>query len=366
MEQVQVVTFGEVMIRVAARDYLKFRQSLPGAVDLTFAGAEANVAVSLSLFGRPARFVTALPAHSIADACVGTLRNLGVDTSKILRTGKGRLGIYFVEKGANQRPSTVIYDRDGASVALTGAGEYDWDSIFQGARWFHITGITPALSRLSAETSLEALRKAKQKGLTVSCDLNFRKKLWNWDPALQAKDLARKVMGEILPFVDILIGNEEDAEDVLGIKAGDSDVNAGKLDIERYPLVAREIVSRFPQIRKVATTLRESVSASHNNWGAMLYDKEKDACLFAPLSEGRYAPYEIRDIVDRIGGGDSFGAGLIYGFLDEKLSASDQDVLNFAVAASCLNHSIYGDFNYSTKEEVLALMKGDASGRVKR
>ncbi|GMO41989.1 MAG: sugar kinase [Treponemataceae bacterium] len=366
MESVKVVTFGEIMIRVSAPDCLKFRQSLPGTADLTFAGAEANVAASLSMFGCPARFVTALPTHSIADACIGTLRNLNVDTSAILRRDTGRLGIYFVEKGANQRPSTVIYDREGASVARVEPSEYPWDSIFDGAKWFHVSGITPALSELSAATTRAAVRKAREKGLTVSCDLNFRKKLWNWDSSLSPRDLARKVMAQILPNVDILIGNEEDAEDMLGIKAGDTDVNSGKLDIDRYPQVAREIVRTYPQIRKVATTLRESVSATHNNWGAMLYDAKNDSCCFAPCADGRYAPYEIRDIVDRVGGGDAFAAGLIYGFLDESLQKSNQDALSFAAAASCLAHSIYGDFNYSAKEEILALMKGDSSGRVKR
>jgi 2-dehydro-3-deoxygluconokinase len=366
MEQAKVVSFGEIMVRISALDNLKFRQSLPGQVDITFAGAEANVAASLSLMGCPSRFVTALPTHSIADACLGILRNANVDTSEVVRTEKGRLGIYFVEKGANQRPSTVVYDRAGASVTLVEAEQYHWDAAFQGAQWFHISGVTPALSRIAAETALEAVKRAKAKGLTVSCDLNFRKKLWNWDTALSAKDLAKKVMGGILPYVDVLIGNEEDAEDVLGIKAGDTDVNAGKLDIERYPSVAREIVKKYPQLRKVATTLRESISATHNNWGAMLYDKASDTCNFAPERDGQYRPYEIRNIVDRVGGGDSFAAGLIFASLDDSLKQSDKDVVSFAVAASCLNHSIYGDFNYSSKEEILALMKGDSSGRVKR
>jgi 2-dehydro-3-deoxygluconokinase len=366
MTQVRVVCFGEIMIRVSAPEHLKYRQSLPGKVDVSFAGAEANVAASLSLLGCPAKFVSALPKHSIADACIGALRNIGVDTSEILRIDKGRLGIYFAEKGANQRPSTVIYDRDGSSVAITGPSMYNWERIFEGAEWFHVSGITPALSKEAAESAVASAKKAHEMGLTVSCDLNFRKKLWNWDPSLSRKDLAKKVMGQIIPHVDILLGNEEDAEDVLGIKAGDTDVNAGKLDIDRYPSVAREIVKRFPQIKKVATTLRESISASHNNWGAMLYDTVKDRCVFAPLYHDQYTPYEIHDIVDRIGGGDAFASALIYGFLDETLSKSDQDVLSFAVASSCLCHSIYGDFNYSTKEEIISLMKGDSSGRVKR
>jgi 2-dehydro-3-deoxygluconokinase len=242
---------------------------------------------------------------------------------------------------------------------------YKWDRIFKDARWFHVSGITPALSKNSADAAIEAAKTAHEMGLTVSCDLNYRKKLWNWDSA-PPKELARQVMSHIIPNVDILLGNEEDAEDVLGIKAGNSDVNAGKLDIERYPWVAREIVKQYPKIKKIATTLRESVSATHNNWGAMLYNAKENACYFAPMDQGKYKPYEIRNIVDRIGGGDSFAAGLIYGFLDVDLSKSDQDVLSFAVAASCLCHSISGDFNYSSKDEILALMKGDSSGRVKR
>ena len=282
----------------------------------------------------------------------------------MLRVDQGRLGIYFVEAGANQRPSTVIYDRAGASIASADPSVYDWKKIFQGAKWFHFTGITPALSRKAADAALDAVKTARGMGLTISCDLNFRKKLWDWESGTSAKALAGKVMNEILPYVDILIGNEEDAEDILGIKAGDSDVNKGKLDVERYPSVAREIVKKYPNIKKVGTTLRESISASHNNWGAMLYNAESDKCYFAPDVQGKYTPYEIRNIVDRIGGGDSFTAGLIYCSLNENFP--DQDALAFSVAASCLCHSVYGDFNYSTKEEVLALMKGDASGRVKR
>jgi len=354
------------MLRIASLNFLKFRQSLPGQVDVTFAGAEANVAASLSMFGCPAKFVTVLPKHSVADACVGILRNVGIDTTDILRVDQGRIGIYYVEAGANQRPSTVIYDRAGASIAAADPSIYDWEKIFKGSKWFHVTGITPALSRQAAAAALEAAETARRMGLTISCDLNFRKKLWDWEPGITAKELAGKVMNTILPFVDILIGNEEDAEDVLGIKAGDTDVNLGKLDIERYPFVAREIVKKYPNIKKVATTLRESISASHNNWGAMLYDAVTDKCYFAPNIRDQYSPYEIRNIVDRIGGGDSFTAGLIYGFLDEKMRKSEEDVLAFSVAASCLCHSVYGDFNYSTKEEVLALMKGDSSGRVKR
>jgi len=315
------------------------------------------------MLGCPVKFITALPKHGIADACVGVLRNVGIDTDDILRVDKGRLGIYFVETGVNQRPGAVVYDRAGASIAEADPSLYNWKKIFDGAKWLHVTGITPALSGLAAAAVLDSVKAAKESGLTVSCDLNFRKKLWDWEPGLSAKELARKVMNGILPFVDVLVGNEEDAEDVLSIKAGDTDVSQGKLDIERYPSVAREIVRKYPGIKKVATTLRESISATHNNWGAMLYNTVTDKCCFAPCSDGKYKPYEIRNIVDRIGGGDSFTAGLIYSSLEGK---PDEETLAFAAAASCLCHSVYGDFNYSTKDEILALMKGDSSGRVKR
>jgi 2-dehydro-3-deoxygluconokinase len=369
----EFVSFGEIMARIDMPGKKRFRQAMPGSVDISFAGAEANVAAFLAFSGRKAAFVTALPRHEIADACVGALRNLGVETGSILRVPEGRLGTYYVEEGANQRPSKVIYDRAFSSVSLTPASAYPWDEIFRGAKWFHFSGITPALSATAADAMLVAAKAAKAEGLTVSCDLNFRKNLWRWEEGTPPSALASRVMKGVLPFVDVLIGNEEDAQDVLGIKAGDSDVAAGNLHIYSYPDVAAKIVAMFPNIKKVAFTLRESVSATHNRWGAMLYV----ACLggdgtahFAPMANGAYKPYEITDIVDRIGGGDSFSAALIYalgtgGNGTEELE-SDAGALRFATAASCLNHSIRGDFNISTRDEILALMKGDASGRVKR
>ncbi|PKL12180.1 MAG: sugar kinase [Spirochaetae bacterium HGW-Spirochaetae-8] len=362
----RVVTFGEIMGRVNAQGNLTFRQSLPGCVDVTFAGAEANVAASLSLLGREASFVTALPKHTIADACIDTLRGIGVDTRHILRVTEGRLGLYFVETGANQRSSKVVYDRDYASIGVTSGDRYDWNAIFEGATWFHTSGITPAVSRIAADSTLLALKKAKEAGLTVSCDLNFRNKLWKWDPPRPARELAKAVMTKLLPYVDILIGNEEDASDVLGIEAGKTNVEAGKLDIERYPDVARQIATHFPQLQKIAFTLRESISASHNNWGAMLYDTKSDTAYFSPMQENLYTPYQIHHIVDRIGGGDSFSGGLVFALTDEELGENDGTVIDFATAASCLCHSIQGDFNYVTKEDIVSLMKGNASGRVKR
>lgn len=360
-----IVTFGEVMGRLAPSGFQRFRQALPGPLDLAFGGAEANVAASLAQFGAHARFATALPGHAIADACIGVFAGLGVDTSKILRTREGRLGLYFYENGANQRPSAVIYDRSHSAVSLTPASAYDWPGIFEGAGWLHLTGITPALSHTAAETVLHAARAAKEGGLGVSCDLNFRKKLWAWEPGTDSKKLAGRVMSEILPHVDVLIANEEDAADVLGIHAENSDVESGKLDVSKYPAVAKKIAGQFPNIAKVAITLRESLSASHNNWGAMLHDARSGESHFAPLRDGNYQPYEIKNIVDRVGGGDSFGAGLIFALNTPELSAP-QEAVAFAVAASCLCHSIPGDINHTSRAEVEALMRGSGSGRVQR
>lgn len=361
----KIVTFGEIMARLAAPGYLRLRQSLPGTLDITFAGSEANVAVSLSMLGAEAAFVSALPENEIAHACIAVLKGLGVDTKYILQTDIGRLGLFFLETGANQRPSNVIYDRDGSTISLTPADQYPWKEIFDNARWFHFSGITPAVSRSAYEAALAAVESAGQAGVTVSCDLNFRKKLWRWDTATTPRDLAEKTMRTILSHVDVVIANEEDCGDVLGIKAGDTDVEAGKLQCDRYPDVARQIVTQFPNVKKVAITLRESLSATHNNWGAMLYCADSDKVYFAPMQDGVYTAYRIKNIVDRVGGGDSFAAGLIYGLTTPDLK-EPQTALNFAVAASCLAHSIKGDFNYSTRQEVEKLMKGSASGRVSR
>jgi len=361
----EFVTFGEIMARIDMPGKKRFRQALPGGVDISFAGAEANVAAFLALTGKSASFVTALPGHEIGDACVGALRNVGIDTGSILRTTDGRLGTYYVEEGANQRPSKVIYDRAWSSVSMTPPAAYDWGGIFTEARWFHFTGILPALSGIAADATLHAAKAAKERGLTVSCDLNYRKNLWRWEPGTAPAALARRIMERVLPYVDVLIGNEEDAYDVLGIKAGATDVTSGSLQIGSYPEVAAKIAAAFPSIRKVAFTLRESVSASHNRWGAMLYDVASGKASFAPEADGQYRPYEITDIVDRIGGGDSFSAALVYALGGSDL-VGDSDAVRFAAAASCLNHSIRGDFNYSGIDEIRALMKGDASGRVKR
>ncbi len=360
-----VITFGEIMARVAAPGFLRFRQCLPGPLDVTFAGAEANVAASLAMLGMPADLVTALPSHAIADACIDTLRGLGIGVDRIVRTDEGRLGIYFLETGANQRPSQVIYDRAGSSISRLPAEAYDWHAIFDGADWFHVTGITPAVSATAAAATRAAVAEAKQQGLKVSCDLNFRKKLWSWDAQRAGRPLAEATMREILPFVDLLIANEEDCAEVLGIRAGDSNVDDGQLEIERYPDVARQVVAQFSNLQHVAITLRESISASHNNWGGMLYVPDTPAVHFAPLFKNRYQPYQIRSIVDRVGGGDAFAAGLIFALLTPELS-QPQTALEFALAASCLAHSIVGDFNFASRAEVEKLMRGSGSGRGER
>jgi 2-dehydro-3-deoxygluconokinase len=358
--------FGEIMARIAPPGQLRWRQTVPGPVNVTWGGGEANVCVSLALLGHAARFVTALPKTPITEALAGTLRGCGVDTGRILWRKEGRLGLYFVEGGANQRGSTVIYDRAGSAVSLAGPEEYDFAKILEGVTWLHVTGITPAISEAACRANLALVQAAKKAGATVSCDLNFRKKLWNWRPGTQPKALARECMAQVLPFVDVVIANEEDAADVLDIHAAGTDVHAGRIDAGAYTGVAKQIVGRYSTVKKVAITLRQSISADHNDWGALLYDAASGKSHLAPLNEqGEYQPYEIRDIVDRVGGGDSFAAGLLSALNTPDLAAPDKAIA-FAVAASCLKHSIQGDFNYVTREEVLALMQGNATGRVQR
>lgn len=360
------LTFGEIMMRIVPPGFRRFRQAMPGPVDLTFGGGEANVAASLAMFGNPVRYLSAVPDHAITQAMLSVLRGLGIDVSQMLLRSEGRLGIYFLETGANQRSSNVIYDRAGAAISLAGPEEYDFDAALAGVRWVHITGITPSLSQQAFRSTLELVRRAKATGTSVSCDLNFRKKLWRWDSARSAKQLARDCMGEILQYVDVVIANEEDAADVLDIHATGTSIEDGLIDATAYEAVARSIVTRFANVRQVAITLRESISASHNNWGALLFDRAADRAFLAPLAaDGSYRPYEIRDIVDRVGGGDSFGAGLIHALTSAEHSTPER-AIRFAVAASCLKHSVLGDFNYVTLDEVEALVAGQASGRVRR
>ena len=313
----------------------------------TFGGGEANVAVALAAFGAPAAYVTALPpSHPVADAAIAELRRAGVDTTRIIRR-KGRMGVYYLETGANQRPSKVVYDRDNAAIALAQPGEFDWDAIFADAGWFHVTGITPAISASAAALALESVKKAREHGLTVSMDLNFRKNLWKWGKT------AVEVTREIVQFVDVVIANEEDVQMTLGIQAK-VDVHSGALELSQYETLTAKVLAEFPNLQGIAITLRESKSASHNGWSACWNDREK-------FLSSRY--YDITNIVDRVGGGDSFAGGLIYGL---QTFAGKQDALEFAVAASCLKHSIPGDFNRFSVDEVNALLKGGGSGRVQR
>lgn len=345
----RVVTLGEIMLRLKAPGVERFFQS--PALEATFGGGEGNVALSLAQFGLDVAFVTALPANPIGDACVRFLRGYGVDTRYIARSGD-RIGIYFLEAGANQRPSSVVYDRGGSALATVNGSVFDWDQIFAGAGWFHITGITPAIAASAAELALEAVRQARAHGLTVSCDYNFRKKLWQYGKT------APEVMAGLVQLVDVGIANEEDCQRSLGVSVSVEDwegaVTSGALDTARYEALARRMFEVFPNLRYQAITLRESLSASHNGWSA---------CLYNGSTFHVSRRYDITDIVDRVGGGDSFAAGLIYGL---HTGMADEDALNYAVAASCLKHSILGDVNLATVAEVQRLAGGDASGRVQR
>jgi len=316
--------------------------------DIIYGGGEANVAVSLANFGIDVDFVTRLPQNELGDACIQYLRQFGVNTSNITRGGD-RIGIYFLEMGAATRSSKVIYDRDNSAISTAEKDKFDWEVLFKGINWFHFTGITPAISQNLVEICLDALKIAKSKGITVSCDLNYRSKLWKYGKK------ASEIMPELVKYCDIAIGNEEDADNVLGIRAPSTNVTSGKLDPQNYKYVAEEMMNKFPNLKKVAITLRGSLSASHNTWAGILFDGNK--CYISPH-------YDITHIVDRVGGGDSFVAGLIYGFLTFKEDL--QKILDFAVAASCLKHTIFGDFNLVSVEEVLKIMEGNVSGRVSR
>ena len=338
----KVVTFGEIMLRLSPHGYLRFTQA--DEFEATYGGGEANVAVSLANYGLDAAFVTKLPTHNIGQAAVNDLRRYGVDTSHIVRGGE-RVGIYYLEKGASQRASQVIYDRAHSAIATAKRSDFDWEKIFDGVDWFHFTGITPALNDDVAAICLDAVKAAKEAGVKVSCDLNYRNKLWS-------KEKANEVMSGLMPYVDWIVANEEDAYDTFGIQAGDTDVTSGKLEHDSYVDVARQLHEKFG-CEYISITLRESISASVNNWAGMLYHEGK-----AHFSQ----KYEI-NIVDRVGGGDSFGGGLIYSVLSGK---SAQDAIEFAVAASCLKHTVQGDYNRVSVDEVLTLAGGDGSGRVQR
>lgn len=338
----KVVTFGEIMMRLNPEGYGRFVQA--EKFEVSYAGGEANVAVSLANYGVDAAFVSKLPAHEIGQCAINELRRYGVDTGSIVRGGD-RLGVYFVEKGASQRASKVIYDRANSAIAQAESSDFDWEKIFAGADWFHFTGITPALGGSLPEICLEACKTAKAKGITVSCDLNYRKKLWS-------REKAGSCMSRLMPYVDVCIANEEDAKDVFGIEARNTDIISGELDYNGYISVARQLSERFA-FEKVAITLRGSISSNDNNWAGMLYSQGN--AWFSPT-------YHIH-IVDRVGGGDSFGGGLIYALLN---GYNGQETINFATAASCLKHSIEQDFNLVSVSEVQSLADGNTSGRIQR
>ena len=339
----KVITFGEIMMRLNPPGYLRFLQT--ETFDATYGGGEANVAVSLVNYGNEAAFVSKVPDHEIGQNAINALRRYGVDTSMVLRGGP-RLGIYFCEKGASQRGSKVVYDRAGSSIALAKRDEFDWDKIFEGADWFHFTGITPALGGEMPEICLDACKAAHEKGLMVSCDLNYRGKLWS-------REKAGEVMGKLMPFVDVCIANEEDAKDVFGIAAENTDIEGGRLDREGYISVARQLTERF-NFKAVAITLRGSISASQNNWSGMLYVN----------GQAYFAKNYLIQLVDRVGGGDSFGGGLIHAL--RKWPEDWQKAIEFAVAASCLKQATEYDFNLASEKEVLSLAGGSGSGRVQR
>lgn len=341
----KVVTFGEVMMRLTPPGFLRFVQAR--SFDVIYAGGEVNVAITLANLGVPADFVTRLPKNDLADACINYVRQFGVGTDGIVRGGD-RLGVYFVETGADQRGNKVIYDRANSALANIKPGMVDWAKVFSDAKWFHWTGITPAVSEGAAETCLESAKRAKEMGLTVSCDLNYRGQLWKWGKT------PSEVMTRLMEYVDIVIGNEEDAEKVFGIKASDVDVTKGKVKAENYRFVAEKLMKRFPNLRLVAITLRGSISASHNTWSAVLYDGK--ILYEAPI-------YDVTHIVDRVGAGDAFSGGLLYALIrGDDL----QKALNFAVAVSCLKHTLYGDSCVVKLEEVESLMAGAVSGRISR
>ncbi|HEV8498414.1 MAG TPA: sugar kinase [Gemmatimonadaceae bacterium] len=340
----RVVTLGEVMLRLKSPGFERLFQS--PTLEATFGGAEANVAASLAQFGVDARFVSAIPANNVGDACIATLRSFGVDTSMIRRQGE-RLGIYFLENGANQRPSRVTYDRSGSSISTAKASDFNWAAVFEGADWFHISGVTPAISASAAVLSIAAARAARERGLTVSCDYNYRKNLWRYGKS------APEVMRELVGFATVGIANEEDCQKALGIDI-DIDVKSGSIEKDKYRALADKVLSAFPNLERQVITLRESHSADHNGWSAVMFDRKQ-------FLSSRH--YEITDIIDRVGGGDSFAAGLIYGL---RTYNDGQRALEFATAASCLKHSVLGDINRVSVAEVETLVAGDASGRVQR
>ena len=362
----KIITFGEIMARMAPSGVLRLRQVLPGSLDVTFAGAEANVAASLAQLGTDVEFVSALPDNPLTDGCLADLRSLGIGTRHVQISDRGRFGIYFVEMGANQRPSRVYYDREGSSISLSKPGDFNWREILKDAEWLHLTGITPALSASAAEVTIEAAQVANAMGVRVAFDVNFRSKLWRWDNTRTPQKLAGETLQELIPLVSLLMANEEDGK-LLGVtlpSATDTSSDSSQFHIDRAISFAKAMTKRYSNIELFSTTFREQLSASHNNWGAMLYDAKTGETNLAPLKDGEYRPYEIRNIVDRVGSGDAFDAGLLFGLTHPEFD--HQRTLEFATSAACLAHSIVGDCNFATQQEIEELTQGSGSGRVVR
>lgn len=362
----RVVALGEIMARFSSPGFLRLGQCMPGSLEVLFAGAEASVAMSIAHLGGNASFVTALPDHAIADACITTLRAVGVDTRQIIRTPTGRLGLYFLEAGANQRPTQVIYDREGSAVAITPPEAYDWDAIFADAQWLVISGITPAISAIGSELTRVAVEQAVRRDVRVLCDFNYRSKLWRWDPAVPPRELAIRTITELLPSLDLLVAGTDEIGELLGHPEPDLGGNDPRPAFAR---VAKELAARHSRLSWVAGTVRRSRSASRHQLGCMLWDRATDTLHAAPGDPEESAPwygaYDIDQMVDRIGTGDAFTAGLLFGLTTPEWSSPDR-ALAFATAAFCLAHSVYGDFHFSTRAEIEALVAGDASGRVQR
>jgi 2-dehydro-3-deoxygluconokinase len=357
----RTVCFGEILLRLAPPDHLRVVQALPGLLETAFAGAEANVAVTIAQLGGAAEFVSALPSNAVGDAAAAVLQGAKVDVTNVVRRDLGRCGAYFVETGASQRGGSVLYDREGSTFSLTEGGAYDWPRILAGAGWFHTTGISAGVSRSAAAATQAAVQAARAAGLMVSCDLNFRRKLWRWAPGVEPVELSRRTLTALLPHADLLIGNPYDIADVLG-----EDVREETAKISEQPVaLAQAAVRRFPRLQWVAITLRESRSASHQRWGALLHRAADGATFHAPCRNGEYMPYGIDTIIDRVGAGDAFTGALIFALQTPELSEPGRAIA-FATAAGCLAHSIKGDFFYCSRAEVEALMNGDGAGQLSR
>jgi 2-dehydro-3-deoxygluconokinase len=357
----RTICFGEILLRLAPPGHQRVAQALPGSLETAFAGAEANVAVAIAQLGGAAEFVTALPSNAVGDAAVAVLRGANVGVDNIAYRDVGRCAAYFVETGASQRGGSVLYDREGSTFSITGNESYDWQKVFAEASWLHTTGISAGVSRVAAEVTAEAVRRARAQGLTVSCDLNFRRKLWRWEPGVAPEELARRTLAVILPHVDVLIGNAHDIAGVLGEGSAQEDGQP----VDHYIALAKRAVTRFPQLRWVAITLRQNQSASLNRWGGMLFRASDEAVHVAPHRNGQYAPYTIDTIVDRVGAGDAFAGALIFALQTPELSEPARAV-SFATAAGCLAHSIQGDFFYCSRAEVEALANGGGEGHLSR